>query len=272
LWELNRCGWYIQSGSRYQDIKWPTKYKMSRQPNKWFEHNIFHDEQAIYNIYFRYKWGENRENSWNLWQKNQFLLILKFDSEEQKRNAGGDMSFLICGPWPGGSFVRLSKFLPKIVVFLPNFGDKCQQTSKDKPEFWESAKIFSHSFVNLFLDEYRNRNFEVEYIFDADYQLLFFPWCALFDQPFLNCGKRWWWSSGKALTSNLHKNFIKVFPVFGLCPKSQGCKMFNITKKEKLIQRWCTTKSCRFFIQFVSVFPAVILNLFTFCNTAKAGS
>jgi len=42
----------------------------------------------------------------------------------------------------------------------------------------------------------------------------------------------------KALTSNLHENFIKVFPLFRLCPKSQGCKMFNIIKqREKLIQR-----------------------------------
>jgi len=148
---------------------------------------------------------------------------------------------------------------------------KCQ-TSKDKPKFWESAKIFcSHSFVNLFLDElYRNRNL-VGIQFDADYQRLFSPWCAPFDP---NCGKRWWWSSGKSADIKSAKNFIKEFPFVGLGPKRQGCKMFDITKKEKLIQRWFATKNCRFLIQFVSVFPFVILNNFhpfTFCNSTKAG-
>jgi len=187
---------------------------MSKQPNKWFEHDIFHDEQAIC-IYVSFINGKKTGKLLKSLAKNQFLLNLKFDTE-QKRNAGGDMSFLICGPWPGGSFARLSKLFPKMVVFLPNFGDKMPADFQGQaPEFWESAKIFSHSFVNPFLDEYRNRNFVVEYIYDADYQLLFFPWCALFDQSFLNCGNRWWWSSGKSADikspRKLHQS-VATFP------------------------------------------------------------
>jgi hypothetical protein len=56
-------------------------------------------------------------------QGNSTSLDLKFDIK-QRRNAGGDMSFLICGPRPGGRFDQFCKFLPKMVGFLPNFGDK----------------------------------------------------------------------------------------------------------------------------------------------------
>jgi len=85
-------------------------------------------------ICFRYKREENRETP-EIFGKNQFLLNLKFDTE-QKRNAGGDMSFLICGPRPGGSFARLSKLFPKMVVFLPNFGDKMPADFQGQaPEF-----------------------------------------------------------------------------------------------------------------------------------------
>ena len=81
----------------------------------------------------------------------------------------------------------------------------------------------------------------------------------------------------KALTSNLHENFIKVFPLFRLCPKSQGCKMSDITKKEKANSEMIHHKNLQFFIQFVSVFsscyfePFSSLHLFTVCNSAKAG-
>ena len=62
----------------------------------------------------------------------------KIGETEYKRNAGGDMSFLICGLWPGWSFAQFWWQNTKIGV-LPNSDEKCQ-TSKDKPEFWESAK------------------------------------------------------------------------------------------------------------------------------------
>ena len=87
-WELNRCGWYIQSGTSYY---LQSKYKMSKWPNKRFEHNIFHDEQAIYPLETGKTpeiFGEKIDSIWNL---------------NKSEMQGGDMSFLICGPWPGGS-------------------------------------------------------------------------------------------------------------------------------------------------------------------------
>jgi len=67
---------------------------------------------------------------------------LKFDTE-QKRNAGGDMSFLICGPRPGGRFAQFCIFLTKMVGFLPNFGDKM-------PDFQGQAEVLRVSKNILF--------------------------------------------------------------------------------------------------------------------------
>jgi len=69
---------------------------------------------------------------------------LKFDIE-QKGNAGGDMSFLICGPRPGGSFAQCCKILPKMVGFWPNFGD-------EMPDFQGQAEVLrvSKNILSLF--------------------------------------------------------------------------------------------------------------------------
>jgi len=92
---------------------------MSKQPNKRFEHNIFHDEQAIHPL----EAGRKQVNLLKSLAKKIHFSDLKFDIE-QKGNAGGDMSFLICGPRPGGSFAQCCKILPKMVGFWPNFGDE----------------------------------------------------------------------------------------------------------------------------------------------------
>ena len=126
--------------SRYQDIKWPTKYNMSKQPNKWFEHNIFHDEQAIYPLQSGRKQGKLLKSL-----ANKFFFWIWNLTLNKKRNAGGDMSFLICGPGPGGSFTQFWWVLPKMVGFLPNFGDKM-------PDFRGQAGdlIVSKNILSLF--------------------------------------------------------------------------------------------------------------------------
>jgi len=169
---------------------------MSKQPNKLFEHNIFHDEQAIYplqsgrkqgkllkslvNKYFflnlkldteqkakcRWRYVISNLRSWTWrefypilvsfahdgwifakfwWQNARLPRTSRRTDSQQKYSLGGDMSFLICGPGPGGSVTQFWWVLPMMVGFLPNFGDKM-------PDFRGQAGdlIVSKNILSLF--------------------------------------------------------------------------------------------------------------------------